>query len=127
MVQHSHVQDVDLGLHELHGLLGTESRVRGDVAAPWDCPPAKCSGHGVGGKAPCVPPSPCLTHHEAGALQPDRQRVLWGRKLHQWGRMGGRRVAGQEPLAPHLALGLASHRRLQLRQPLLQLRDLGGR
>ena len=35
-------------------------------------------------------------------------------------------MAGQEPLAPHLALGLAPHRRLQLRQPLLQLRDLGG-
>ena len=38
LVQHSHVPDIDLGLQELHGLLGTESRVRGDVAAPWDCP-----------------------------------------------------------------------------------------
>ena len=38
LVQHSCVQDIDLGLQELHGLLGTESRVRGDVAAPWDCP-----------------------------------------------------------------------------------------
>lgn len=34
--------------------------------------------------------------------------------MHQWGRMGGRRVAGQEPLAPHLALGLAPHRRRRL-------------
>ena len=57
MVQHGRIQDVDLGLQEPHGVLGTESRVRGDVAAPWDCPPQVLWALG-GGKGTLRAPQP---------------------------------------------------------------------
>lgn len=85
LVQHSCVQDVNLGLQDLHGLLGMEI-VRGErvggggggessaAPQPWgeavlpsttqvssiqQCPP----GQGI--------PLDSRTHHEAGALQPN--------------------------------------------------------
>lgn len=88
LVQHSHVQHVDLGLQDLHGLLGT----RGEGVGPWECPP-KCYGHRVGGgeKVPAFPPR--LTHHEVGAFQPSQERVLGG-KMASGGQDGGQDPPG---------------------------------
>lgn len=94
------------------------------MAALPDCPCQVMRAWG-GGRGTLHAPPLRLTHHEAGAFQPDQQRILWGSKLNQWGRMGGRRVAGQELLASHLAVGLTPYCCFQLCQPLLQLRNLG--
>ena len=124
LVQHGHVQDVDLGLQHLHGLLGTGSRVRGDGAAPAAAPP-QCCGHGRGDGDPACPPRPAGLTTRLVPFSPTSSGFC-GEETASGGAGGGGQESGGAgaPPAPHLALGLEPHRRLQLCQALLQLRHL---